>query len=335
MCIRDRYMGSITNQQQKQHEQPEQNKPMDQWQIVLGASAASIGASVFVISKQNQNYFWFQLVILAGSIGAFFITHALIPVMKKYTEKAGLWGKDINKKGTPAGDKPVPESLGIVPATVFLLLNFVGLIYSKNFGESQLFYHCAAILSICFIVFLGFGDDVLDLPWRYKLVIPPIASLPLLIAYSGSTTILVPLPLRSLLGDTITLGFLYYIYMGMLAVFCTNSINIYAGINGLEAGQSMIIACAILIHNIVEIHLSTSDDYSSKHMLSVMVITPYLLSTLALFKFNKYPSQVFVGDTFCYFSGMTFAVCGILGTFSKTLLLFFIPQILNFPCTLR
>lgn len=39
---------------------------------------------------------------------------------------------------------------------------------------------------------------------------------------------------------------------------------------------------------------------------------------------------MFVGDTFCYLSGMTFAVVGILGHFSKTLLLFFIPQIVNF-----
>lgn len=37
-----------------------------------------------------------------------------------------------------------------------------------------------------------------------------------------------------------------------------------------------------------------------------------------------------MGDTFCYFSGMTFAVVGILGHFSKTILLFFIPQIFNF-----
>lgn len=37
-----------------------------------------------------------------------------------------------------------------------------------------------------------------------------------------------------------------------------------------------------------------------------------------------------MGDTFCYFSGMTFAVVGILGRFSKTTLLFFIPQVFNF-----
>ena len=37
-----------------------------------------------------------------------------------------------------------------------------------------------------------------------------------------------------------------------------------------------------------------------------------------------------MGDTFCYFSGMTIAVVAILGHFSKTALLFFIPQIINF-----
>ena len=50
-----------------------------------------------------------------------------------------------------------------------------------------------------------------------------------------------PLILRPLIGSTIDLGILYYVYMGMLAIFCTNAINILAGINGLEVGQSVII----------------------------------------------------------------------------------------------
>lgn len=37
-----------------------------------------------------------------------------------------------------------------------------------------------------------------------------------------------------------------------------------------------------------------------------------------------------MGDTFCYVSGMTFAVVAILSHFSKTVLLFFLPQIINF-----
>jgi UDP-N-acetylglucosamine--dolichyl-phosphate N-acetylglucosaminephosphotransferase len=41
----------------------------------------------------------------------------------------------------------------------------------------------------------------------------------------------------------------------------------------------------------------------------------------------RYPSKVFVGDTFTYFAGMTIAVAGILGHFSETLLLFLVPQV--------
>lgn len=35
----------------------------------------------------------------------------------------------------------------------------------------------------------------------------------------------------------VDLNWLYYVYMLLLSVFCTNSINIYSGINGLEVGQ--------------------------------------------------------------------------------------------------
>ena len=40
--------------------------------------------------------------------------------------------------------------------------------------------------------------------------------------------------------------------MALLSIFCTNAINIYAGINGLEAGQAFVIACACLAHNAIE-----------------------------------------------------------------------------------
>lgn len=36
--------------------------------------------------------------------------------------------------------------------------------------------------------------------------------------------------------------------MGLLAVFCTNSINIHAGLNGLEVGQAVVIASAVSIN---------------------------------------------------------------------------------------
>ena len=193
----------------------------------------------------------------------------------------------------------------------------------------------AVTLSVCFMTLLGFADDVLNLKWRYKLLLPSIASLPLLIAYTGTTSIVVPLPLRSVIGLTLELGLLYKLYMGMLAVFCTNAINIYAGINGLEAGQSLVIACAVLTHNFVvqstqEVALRVTETSRQQHMLSIVLILPLVFSILALLKHNRYPSKVFVGDTFCYFAGMSFATGGIIGHYSKTMMLFFVPQIVNF-----
>lgn len=81
---------------------------------------------------------------------------------------------------------------------------------------------------------------------------PAIASLPILVVYSGVTYIVIPLILRPYLGETLEIGFLYYIYMVALTIFCMNSINIHAGINGLESGQSIIIASSILLYNLIE-----------------------------------------------------------------------------------
>jgi len=48
---------------------------------------------------------------------------------------------------------------------------------------------------------------------------------------------------------SLLVGILYYVYMGMMAVFCTNAINILAGVNGLEAGQSLVIAVSVALFN--------------------------------------------------------------------------------------
>lgn len=219
--------------------------------------------------------------------------------------------------------------MGIVPATIYL----VTLIFSQAFiaqSQEDLTQFNAVTLSICFMTLLGFADDVLNLKWRYKLLLPTVASLPLLMAYTGTTAIVVPFPLRGIFGLSVELGLLYKVYMGLLAVFCTNAINIYAGINGLEAGQSFVIACAILTHNVIEVALEVTDVSRQQHLLSLVLVLPLAFCILALLRHNRYPSQVFVGDTFCYFAGMSFATGGIIGHYSKTLMLFFLPQILNF-----
>lgn len=261
--------------------------------------------------------------------------------MKESFIRAHLVGLDQAKKDRTA----IPESMGVIAGCVFLVTMYIFIpipfldswsvtrdllnVPQGTFEDREFAAMLASLLSICCMLFLGFADDVLDLRWRHKLFLPTIAFIPLLMVYIvqyNQTNVVVPKPLRPYFGPLVDLGPLYYIYMAMLAIFCTNAINILAGINGLEVGQSVVIAISILVFNMMELW----GDCWRAHLFSATFIMPFLAVSTALLSLNWYPASVFVGDTYCYFAGMTFAVVGIVGHFSKTMLLFFIPQVLNF-----
>lgn len=175
------------------------------------------------------------------------------------------------------------------------------------------------------------------------------------------------------------LGPIYLLYLSLLCIFCTNSINILAGVNGVEVGQSIIIASASVLYNLIQYRLdpsiaggmlqfkspwesnettnrssnkgwsSSGDDSPGKsgvfstslsieelerlsrnRFYALIILVPFIGVSLGLWRFNHYPSRVFVGDSYTYFAGTVLAVSAIAGTYSKTLLLFFIPQLLNF-----
>ncbi|GAA5979450.1 hypothetical protein JCM5350_003910 [Sporobolomyces pararoseus] len=316
------------------------------------------------------------------------------------------------EEGELPGRKWIPEATGVIGASVYILLLslFAPLPYLSsllsssspatssstgipalpvdelqkrltlegdlNFPHHSFATYLASLLSLLIATFLGFCDDVFDIRWRFKLPIPLIASVPLLVTYAaghGVTDVVIPniFGLRSLLDVVSTngvlhLGWMYYLYMSMLSTFCTNSINILAGINGVEVSQALIIALSLIFNDILYLpfrpslvlsllppslisHLplsfveyleslgtlsfgtsNGSKELEDRHLFSLYFMLPLVGVCLGLLKHNWYPSRAFIGDTFCYFSGMSFAVTAILSHYSKTLLLFFLPQIFNF-----
>jgi len=71
--------------------------------------------------------------------------------------------------------------------------------------------------------------------------------------------------------------------MGMLAVFCTNAINILSGINGVEAGQSLIIALSILVLNFIELQGTCCWQ---AHLFSAYFMMPFIATCSALLYYN-------------------------------------------------
>ncbi|KAJ3328697.1 UDP-N-acetylglucosamine--dolichyl-phosphate N-acetylglucosaminephosphotransferase [Blyttiomyces sp. JEL0837] len=116
----------------------------------------------------------------------------------------------------------------------------------------------------------------------------------------------------------------------MLATFCTNAINIIAGVNGVEGGQCLVIAISLLVNNVIQVVNSPFVETREVHLISVYFLLPLIGVISGYMLHNWYPAKVFGGDTLVYFAGMTFAVVGILGRFTKTVILFMIPQVFNF-----
>ena len=91
----------------------------------------------------------------------------------------------------------VPEATGVITGCIFLMVSFIMIPFTYSdylleqtttpFPHSEFVQLIAALLSISCMLLLGFADDVLDLRWRHKLLLPSMASLPLLMVYYVTT----------------------------------------------------------------------------------------------------------------------------------------------------
>uniref|UniRef100_A0A8R1IS50 UDP-N-acetylglucosamine--dolichyl-phosphate N-acetylglucosaminephosphotransferase n=1 Tax=Caenorhabditis japonica TaxID=281687 RepID=A0A8R1IS50_CAEJA len=208
---------------------------------------------------------------------------------------------------------PVPEPMGVICAAVYLIVMFIFIpipflewIGNENetFPYAKLLAILSGLISISTAILLGFADDMLDLRWRHKLLFPTLSSLPLLMVYyvsGNSTTVIVPTIVRHLfqpivlLPVTINISFIYYIFMGMVIVFCTNAINILAGVNGLESGQSLVISASVSLFNVVQLIRLDSENTTGfwHHSISLYFLLPFTACTAVLFILTRYGSLGF------------------------------------------
>ncbi len=96
------------------------------------------------------------LLAAAGFLGVV----EMVRVMGDYCRRKGQTGRDLCKRGTAAGEADIPESQGLAPGIIYMVAIIAcQLLYSQT-PESLANYN-SSLLSICFMLFLGFVDDVL------------------------------------------------------------------------------------------------------------------------------------------------------------------------------
>src|SRR3989344_2479858 len=182
--------------------------------------------------------------ILFPILASFFITLLLLPVWIKRAQKAGLVGKDIQK----IGKSETAEAGGVIVMVGFtvgiMLLVWINTFLLKT---NQNFVEIFAMLSsLLMISYVAFTDDILGwkigLRRRTRLILIAFATIPLVAINAGKSVIFLPF-----LGPG-DLGILYPMVLVPIGIIgATTTYNFIAGINGLEAGQGVIILSAMAI----------------------------------------------------------------------------------------
>ena len=167
------------------------------------------------------------LPLAVFSLLCYQLTSRFLPPCCEILKRRGIYGIDINKITTEElnrlrklrdvrstafllqqvsfAPRLIPESAGLITGC-FCIVTIIlcALFFSIPLRELH-----AALCSLSLTLLLGFVDDVLDVRWRYKLILSILSTVPLVTSYSGSTTLLLPIPMRGGLIANI-LGFFFH-----------------------------------------------------------------------------------------------------------------------------
>jgi len=244
----------------------------------------------------------------------------VLPSYIKKAKQVGITGLDIHKPSVPA----IAECGGVILILAYLIglfffIPFIGDMLNADTLNAEIIGTAATVLLAAFV---GLVDDIYETRWRIKVLTPLLGGIPLAVLRLARPTLQTPFGVLDftksgpfgLAGEIL----FFIILLPVVVTACANAVNMFAGLNGLEAGSSAIMALALLVLAVRE---NKPEGY--------IILTPFLGALLAFLFFNKYPSKIFPGDVGTFGMGAVIACAAILADLERAALIMFIPYIIN------
>jgi UDP-N-acetylglucosamine--dolichyl-phosphate N-acetylglucosaminephosphotransferase len=221
-------------------------------------------------------------------------------IIKVANSRKALLVKDMHKRGIA-----LVSTLG----GVILIAGFcAGMLYLVAFGGDLVVY-LAALSSIMLVSLLGLLDDILNLPQAVRALLPVLAAAPLIAIQAGDSSMAIPL-----LG-LVNFGIWYQLLAIPIGVTgAANAINMVAGLNGLEAGMSALMAGTFL-------SISLKLGFATPAALSAVLLG----CLLAFLYYNWTPAKILPGNSGSYFAGTAIAAIAIIGNMEKAAIIMIAP----------
>ena len=224
-----------------------------------------------------------SVAVLVAFLSSLAIVLVTMPPLIRKMREGGMVGHDVNKKGRPM----VAELGGIAVLFAFSisLSLVVGLKKLADFTSEPPYLAAISVFYIAAMV--GLIDDISNIKQRVKMAAVVFASLPLLLVHYGGAVITFPFGFALNFESTHVLYLVYWLILVPIGVTgLANAMNMSAGYNGLESGQIAIVSSAMFAIGIVR----------GVDEVALVVFVALAGCALGLYRFNRYPAKVFVGD---------------------------------------
>lgn len=263
------------------------------------------------------------LVVAIALLGTAFISPKLI----RRLNFKGIVSRDMNKSGKPL----VPKYGGVAMTLGFVLATLISLQLQSGSLNYELML--AAICSTIIIAFLGLLDDVLDIPDRYRVIIPAFAALPLMVTKAGESTMhFIFFTVNFNLGvyylpvlGPVTLNLYPLLLIPIGVVACSNLVNLLAGFNGLEAGVG---AVASLFIGLAALVLYAQGGNGSVE--AAFLMFALFGACVGFLLFNWFPAKMFPGNIATYLIGAAIVSAVVIGNMERVGVIALVPQIIEF-----
>ena len=242
------------------------------------------------------------IVAIIVSAIAFFSIYAFTPILIKFLEKRNLTVKDVNKIGDVMIPRPggISIMIGIVASEIMLYL----------------FFPISEILAIIITSVLGFSVGIIDdkktMGGWFKPLALAFCAAPILLLGAYDSNLNFPL------FGSVQIPSLYLALVVFMIPVTGNTINSIDVLNGIVSGFTTIASFALAIS------LFVLQNYE----IGIACLC-LAFASLAFYKYHKFPSRIFPGDSGAVMFGATYGVIAIVGGVEVIAAIAILPAIIN------
>ncbi len=265
------------------------------------------------------------LIALVASFGSTFIVTEILLRKIDFTIKVKK-GWDAILKATDRNKPNLPKVGRLGGLSILFGFSFALLISLKLLRLNDAVSVLAALSTVLLIGLLGLMDDIFRMRQIWRVILPGIAALPLVVISAGTSHLYLPF------FGTINFGIWYSLLLVPIGVIAaSNLINMLAGFNGLEAGTGAIANFSVAVAGAY----MTTIYPESFPITAPLIAISMTGACLAFLKFNWYPAKLFVENVGTYAIATALVTAVILGNIERVGVIALFPQIIEFVLKAR